>query len=76
VRLFPELEVDDEDLGAVEGDREPPPRQVNASRMQRLVDTCDPDRPHERAGEREDAVEDPDPTRRAKSLTHSDAERP
>ena len=75
VRLLAELEVNDEDLGEVERECEGPPGQMRAGHERRAVEVVDRERPHERAGEREDTVEDPDPARRAKSLTHSDAER-
>ena len=75
MRLLAELEVDDEDLGEEERERERPPGQMRAVHERRAVEAGDRERPHDRAGERDDAVEDPDPAPRAKSLTHSDAER-
>src|SRR5205814_7992576 len=75
VRLLAELEVNNEDLGEVERECKSPPGQVRAGHERRAVEIADRERPHERAGERDDAVEDPDPARREKSLTHGDAER-
>ena len=75
VRLLAELEVDDQHLGEIEGEREPVPREDRLVPERRNVGPAQRDRPHKRAGEREHSVEGPDATRCAKGLAHRRAER-
>src|SRR2546423_4855626 len=75
VRLLAELEMDDEDLGEIEGEREPVPGEGGREPERRDIETVERDHPDEHARNSENGVERPDAPRRAKRVAHGRAER-